>query len=117
MPDYVLPILRLVGWAAYVAGVFWLTRVAARRVSLTASKRKLALYAISVGGVMLNLVVYKTVAGLLPQPFDLALLAAVGFGAIAMFFAHRSFLGTRQRLSPIMAVIEGSAPAQQRAAH
>jgi len=72
MPDYVRPVLRLVGWAAYVAGVFWLTRMAAKRVSLTAS---------------IYLVVYKTAAGLLPQPFDLALLAAVGFGAIAMFFA------------------------------
>ena len=30
MPDYVRPALRLVGRAAYVAGVFWLTRMAAK---------------------------------------------------------------------------------------
>jgi hypothetical protein len=82
MPDCVLPILRLSGWVAYVASVFWLTRVAAKRVSLTV-KRKLALYAIAVGGVMSSLVVFRT-AVLLEEP---ALLAAVGFGAIAMFFA------------------------------
>jgi hypothetical protein len=29
MPEYVLAILRLVGWAAYVVGVFWLSRMAA----------------------------------------------------------------------------------------
>jgi hypothetical protein len=87
MPEYVLAILRLAGWAAYVAGVFWLTRMAAKRVGLTASKRKLALYAILVGGVMFNVVVFITAAALLEEPFDLALFAAVGFGAIAMFFA------------------------------
>jgi hypothetical protein len=87
MREYVPAILRLLGWAAYVAGVFSLTRVAAKRLCLTTGGKKMALYAISVGGVMLNLAVYKTAAGLLPQPFDLALIAAVGFGAIAMFFA------------------------------
>jgi len=76
------PVLRLVGWAAYVAGVFWLTRMAAKRVSLAASKRKLALYAIAVGGVMF---VFRTAAAMLEEPFALALFAAVGFGAIAMF--------------------------------
>jgi hypothetical protein len=45
MPEYISAILRLVGWATYVSGVFWLTRVAAQRVNLTASKRILALYA------------------------------------------------------------------------
>jgi hypothetical protein len=87
MPDCVRPVLRLVGWAAYVVGVFWLTRMAAKRVSLTASKRKLALYAIAVGGVMFNLIVFRTAAAMLEEPFALALFAAVGFGAIAMFFA------------------------------
>ena len=73
--------------AAYVVGVFWLTRMAAKRVSLTASKRKLALYAIAVGGVMFNLIVFRTAAAMLEEPFALALFAAVGFGTIAMFFA------------------------------
>jgi hypothetical protein len=87
MPEYISAILRLVGWATYVSGVFWLTRVAAQRVNLTASKRILALYAILVGGVMFNVVAFKTAAALLEEPFDLALFAAVGFGAIAMFCA------------------------------
>ncbi len=87
MPEYVLAILRLAGWAAYVVGVFWLTRMAAKRVGLTTSKRKLTLYAILVGGVMFNVVVFITAAALLEEPFDLALFAAVGFGTIAMFFA------------------------------
>ena len=47
----------------------------------------MALYAILVGGVMFNVVAFKTAAALLEEPFDLALYAAVGFGAIAMFFA------------------------------
>jgi hypothetical protein len=44
-------------------------------------------HAILVGGVMFNVVVFTTAAALLEDPFNLALLAAVGFGAIAMFFA------------------------------
>ena len=87
MPEYVLAILRLVGWAANVVGVFWLTHMAAKRIGLTARKRKLALYAILVGGVMFNVIVLITAAAPLEEPFDLALFAAVGFGAIAMFFA------------------------------
>ena len=87
MPEYILAILKLGGWAACVASVFWLTRMAAERVGLTTSKTRLALYAIAVGGVMFNLVVFRTAAVLLEEPFDLALFAAVGFGAIAMFFA------------------------------
>ena len=64
-----------------------LTRIAAKRVSLTTSKRRLALCAIAVGGVMFNVVVFKTAAALLEEPFDLALFAAVGFGAMPTFFA------------------------------
>ncbi len=87
MPEYALAILRLVGWAAYLVGVFLLTRMTAKRVNLTASKRRLALCAIAVGGVIFNLVVFRTAAALLEQPFDLVLFAAVGFGALAVFFA------------------------------
>jgi hypothetical protein len=76
MPEYALAILKLSGWAAYVAGVFWLTRT-----------RRLAVCAIAVGGVMFTVVVFITAAALLEEPFDLALFTAVGFGAIAMFFA------------------------------
>jgi hypothetical protein len=36
---------------------------------------------------MFNVVAFKTAAALLEEPFDLALFAAVGFGAIAMFCA------------------------------
>jgi hypothetical protein len=34
MPDYVLRILRSSGWVADVAGVFWLSRVTAKRPGL-----------------------------------------------------------------------------------
>jgi hypothetical protein len=67
MPEYVLAILRLGGWGAYVAGVFWLARMAAKRASLTAGGRRLAT--------------------LLAEPLDLVLIAAVGFDAITAFFA------------------------------
>jgi hypothetical protein len=87
MPEYVLAILRLGGWGAYVAGVFWLARMAAKRASLTAGGRRLALYAISVVGGILNLIVFRTAATLLAEPLDLVLIAAVGFGAITAFFA------------------------------
>jgi hypothetical protein len=87
VPEYVLAILRLVGWAAYVAGVFWLVRMAAKGASLTAGGRRLALCAISVVGGILNLIVFRTAATLLAEPLDLVLIAAVGFGAIAVFFA------------------------------
>jgi hypothetical protein len=36
---------------------------------------------------MFNLIVFRTAAAPLEEPFALALFAAVGFGAIAMFFA------------------------------
>jgi hypothetical protein len=61
--------------------------MAAKGASLTAGGRRLALYAISVVGGILNLVVFRTAAALLSEPFDLVLIAAVGFGAIAVFFA------------------------------
>ena len=59
MPEYVLAILRLGGWGAYVAGVFWLARMAAKRASLTAGGRRLALNAISLVSGILNLVVIQ----------------------------------------------------------
>jgi len=87
MPEYAARVLRLVGWVSYFGLVFWLVRMMARRANLAASQHKVPLYVISFGGTMLAILAGKLVAELLPAPFDLIVIAAVGLGAIAAFFA------------------------------
>ena len=87
MPDYALRLLKLVGWATYFGLVFWLVRAMARRIISRASERKVLLFAASFGGVMLTLAASKLAAGLVPQPFDLAVVAAIGLTTIAAFLA------------------------------
>jgi hypothetical protein len=52
MREYGPAISSLLAWAAYVGGVFWLTRIAAKRAAT--SRMKLALYAISVAGMVIS---------------------------------------------------------------
>jgi len=78
---------RLVGWISYFGLVFWLVRMMARRARLVASQQRVLLYAVSFGGTLFAILAGKLVAELLPAPFDLIMIAAVGLGAIAAFFA------------------------------
>ena len=87
MPEYAARVLRLIGWACYFGLVFWLVRMMAKRVHLAASQQKVLLYVISFGGTLFAILAGKLVAELLPAPFDLIVIATVGLGAIAAFFA------------------------------
>ena len=87
MPEYAARVLRLVGWVSYFGLVFWLVRMMARRAHLATSQHRLLLYVVSFGGTMSAILAGKLVAELLPAPFDLIVIAAVGLGAIAAFFA------------------------------
>jgi uncharacterized membrane protein YkvI len=87
MRDYAFRLLKLLGWSAYFALVFWLVRAVARRIIFRSSERKVLLFAAAFGGVMLTLAASRLIAGLVSEPFDLAVIAAIGLAAIAAFFA------------------------------
>jgi len=87
MPEYAARVLRLVGWVCYFGLVFWLVRMMAKRLHLAASQQKVLLYVVAFGGTMFAILAGKLVAALLPAPFDLVVIAAVGLAAIAAFLA------------------------------
>jgi hypothetical protein len=85
--DFVLAALRIIGWATHFGLVFGLVRVIARRTNFTAGERKVLLYAVAFCGTIFVLLASNLIAGLLPEPFDLVVIAAVGIAVIAAFFA------------------------------
>ena len=87
MPEYAERALILIGWASYFGLVFWLVRMVARRTNLAASQQKVLLYVTSFGGTLLAILAGMLVAELVPVPFDVIVISAIGIGAIAAFFA------------------------------
>ena len=87
MPEKVAQALRLVGWASYFGLVFWLVRMIAKNTRLAASQEKVRLYVTTFGCAAITILASKLIAELLPAPLDLLVIAAVGLGAIAVFFA------------------------------
>jgi hypothetical protein len=87
MSGYAERVLSLLGWASYGGLIFCLVRMIARRTHLAASERKVLILVGSFGGAIFAIVASKVLADLLPAPFDLIAVLAVGLAALAAFLA------------------------------
>ena len=87
MSGYAERVLTLLGWASYCGLIFCLVRMIARRTNLAANERKFLLQVASFGGTILAIFAGKVLADLLPVPFDVIAVLAVGLAAIAAFLA------------------------------
>jgi len=75
------------GGASYCGLIFCLVRMIARRTNLAANEQKLLLQVVSFGATILAILASKVLADLLPAPFDLIVVLAVGLAALAALLA------------------------------